>query len=206
MLTTEFIPAAQKDSRSLLVVLHGLGDSIDGYRWLPQMLRLPWLNYLLANAPDDYYGGFSWYDFAGNPGPGILRSRELLFNLLDEQHARGFSTAQTFLFGFSQGCLMTVEVGLRYPRSFAGLIGISGYVFEPERSIQELSSAALKQHFLLTHGTEDELIPLMPVKTQVALLKSAGLNIAWHEFQKGHTIAGENEIGVIRDFILQHQP
>ena len=53
MLDTEFIPAVQKSSR-LMVVLHGLGDSVAGFRWLPEALGLPWMNYLLVNAPDDY--------------------------------------------------------------------------------------------------------------------------------------------------------
>ena len=62
MLHGEFIPAAEKDSRRLFVVLHGLGDSLAGWRWLPGALDLPWLNYLLVNAPDEYYGGYSWFD------------------------------------------------------------------------------------------------------------------------------------------------
>ena len=33
------------------------------------------------------------------------------------------------------------------------------------------------------------------------LLKAAGLHIQWHEFVKPHTIAGEPEIEVIRNFI-----
>src|SRR5678810_743439 len=130
MLNSEFVPAHDPASRRLFVMLHGLGDSTAGYRWVPALLKLPWMNYLLVNAPDPYYGGFSWYDFAGNPGPGIQRSRKLLFELLDAQRAAGFPSEQTVLFGFSQGCLMTVDVGFRYPHLLAGLIGISGYVFE----------------------------------------------------------------------------
>src|SRR5688572_31704644 len=132
MLETDYVPAREKGSRWLMVVLHGLGDSMEGYRWLPQMLGLPRLNYLLVNAPDAYYGGFSWYDFAVDAAPGVCRSYASLSSLLDEQRRRGFATEQTFLFGFSQGCLMTTEVGLRYLHRFAGLIGISGYVHEPE--------------------------------------------------------------------------
>ena len=41
MLDTELVPAVETNSRPLLVVLHGLGDSIEGYRWLPPALRLP---------------------------------------------------------------------------------------------------------------------------------------------------------------------
>jgi phospholipase/carboxylesterase len=200
-LHAEFIPAAQKDSRRLMVMLHGLGDSIAGYRWLPEVLDLPWLNYLLANAPDEYYGGYSWYDFAGDMVPGVHRSRQLLFNLLEAQEARGFPSEQTILGGFSQGCLMAVEVGLRFPKRLAGIVGISGYICEPEKLISELSPVAVQQPVLMTHGSLDPMIPMNKVRTQVDLLKQAGVRIEWHEFAKGHTIAGEPEIELIRNFI-----
>ena len=201
MLNTEFLRAEEKNSKRLLIALHGLGDSAAGYRWLPSLLRLPWMNHLLVNAPDSYYGGYSWYDFASNPTPGILRSRKLLVALLDEQRQRGFPTEQTILFGFSQGCLMTVDVGFRYPHLFAGLVGISGYVFEPEKLLEDLSPVAMRQNLLFTHGTDDPLIPFAEVREQINLLKAAGLRIDWHEFVKGHTIAGEDELELIRNFI-----
>ena len=201
MLRTEFISAAEKASRHLMVVLHGLGDSAAGYRWLPAALQLPWLNYLLVNAPDDYFGGYSWYDFAGDPAPGIERSRRLLFDLLDAQRQQGWPTDQTTLFGFSQGCLMTWEIGLRYPQPLAGLIGISGYVHEPEKLVAAVPPVARQQRFLVTHGTLDPLIPFATVREQVNVLKSAGLRVEWHEFAKAHTIAGDEELDVIRDFV-----
>ncbi len=200
-LTTELVPAATAGSRQLLIVLHGLGDSMDGYRWLPFTLKLPTLNVLLVNAPDSYYGGYSWYDFAGNPKPGIARSRQLLNDLLDQQRAAGFPPEQTVLFGFSQGCLMTLETGLRYPHRLAGLIGISGYVNEPEKLLQEIPPHARQLPVLVTHGTDDRIIPFAAVREQVNLLKAEGLPIEWHEFVKDHTIAGEAEIDVIRDFL-----
>ena len=57
MLEAELIAAREKDSRRLMIVLHGLGDSMEGYRWLPEAMNFPWLNYQLVNAPDQYYGG-----------------------------------------------------------------------------------------------------------------------------------------------------
>src|SRR5437660_10984667 len=148
MLKTELIAAREKKSRRLLIMLHGLGDSMEGYRWLPEALDLPWLNYLLVNAPEEYYGGYSWYDFAGDIGPGVARSRKLLFELLDVQRAKGFPTEQTVFGGFSQGCLMALEVGLRYPHRFAGIVGISGHVCEPEKLVEQLSPVANQQHIL----------------------------------------------------------
>ena len=118
------------------------------------------MNYLLVNAPDPYYGGYSWYDFAGNQDEGVRRSRKLIFELLDAQRAKGFPTEETVLFGFSQGCLMTIDTGLRYPHLFAGLIGVSGYVHEPEKLVTELSPLAKQQRFLVTHGYQDPDHPI----------------------------------------------
>jgi phospholipase/carboxylesterase len=201
MLEHEFIPAQDASSRKLWIMLHGLGDSIEGYRWLPEAMQLPWMNYLLVNAPDEYYGGYSWFDFAGDIVPGVQRSRKLLFELLDIRRAEGFPSEQTILGGFSQGCLMSIEVGLRYPHQLAGIVGISGYVCEPETLVKELSAEALKQRLLVTHGTLDPMIRFADVREQINILKSAGLNIEFHEFRKAHTIAGEEELNVIRSFV-----
>jgi phospholipase/carboxylesterase len=201
MLETERVPATLEGSRELLVVLHGLGDSMEGWRWLPELLELPGMNYLLVNAPDSYYGGFSWYDLQGDSGPGIARSRRLLTELLDRQRDEGFPSDQTSLLGFSQGCLMTVDVGFRYPHRLAGLVGISGYVWEPGVLLSELSPVAREQRMLFTHGTRDPLIPYRDAQAQVGSLQAAGLNIAWREFNKVHTVAGAEEVGEIRRFL-----
>jgi len=201
MLHTELIPSHDKSSRRLLIMLHGLGDSIAGYRWLPSALNIPSLNYLLVNAPDMYYGGYSWYDFIGDITPGVNRSRKLLVELLEAQVGAGFPADQITLGGFSQGCLMSLEVGLRYPHRLAGIVGISGYVCSPEQLIAELAPVAFKQRILLTHGTLDPLIPFSLVRGQVNLLQGAGLHVEWHEFLKAHTIAGEPELAVIRNFV-----
>lgn len=201
MLTHELIRARDPQSRRLLVVLHGLGDSGDGYRWMPGELGLPWLNYLLVNAPDDYFGGYSWYDIYGDAAPGVARSRRLLTELLDSLPPQGFESAQTALFGFSQGCLIALETGLRHPHRLAGLIGVSGYILDVSTLLRELSPVAREQRILMTHGRQDPLIPIEPVRRQAELLRQAGLDLTWREFDKPHTLAGEEELAVIREFI-----
>ena len=133
-LTTRFIPAKVTNSPWLTIVLHGLGDSMDGYIWMPHVLDMPWMNYLLVNAPDPYFQGFSWYDIFGeNPTIGINRSRKLLLELLAEMQKNGFPLEKTYLFGFSQGCLMVLETGFQCSRKLAGIVGISGYVEDLEK-------------------------------------------------------------------------
>lgn len=200
-LESEIIPANDKNSKRVMVMLHGLGDSIEGYRWFPEAMRLPWLNYLLVNAPDEYYGGYSWFDLQGDIVAGVQRSRTRLFTLLDDLRARGFPTEQTTLGGFSQGCLMTMEAGLRYPHRFAGLVGISGWVCETKKVLTELSPVAREQRFLVTHGTLDPVVAVEKTRPQIAALAAAGLRVDWREFPKAHTIAGEEELTLIRDFV-----
>ena len=201
MLDYDLIPAQEKDSKRLMVMLHGLGDSMEGYRWFPQVMNLPWLNYVLVNAPDDYFGGFSWFDLQGDMRPGVKRSRMLLFELLDHLRNGDFSPDQTTVGGFSQGCLMAIEIGLRYPHLLAGVVGISGFICEPGKLLQELSPVALQQRILATHGPLDPLIPFAEARQQFKMLQSAGLQVEWREFVKPHTIAGEEEMGVIRQFV-----
>src|SRR5260370_26395221 len=129
---------------------------------------------LMVNAPNYSFGGFSWYDFGGDTGPGSLRSRRLRFEVLDTQRAKGFPTEQTVLFGFSQGCLMIVDAGFRYPHCFAGLVGISGYVFEPETLVAELSPVAVRQSMFFTHGTQESRIAFAAVVEQSDIVNAAG--------------------------------
>jgi phospholipase/carboxylesterase len=92
-------------------------------------------------------------------------------------------------------------VGLRYQHRLAGLVGISGWVFELEKTLKELSPVARQQRLLMTHGTGDPVIPIERVRPQIPPLKAAGLNVEWREFAKVHTIQGEIELAVIREFV-----
>jgi phospholipase/carboxylesterase len=211
MLHTELVAAREPGSKDLLVVLHGLGDSMEGYRWVPEMLGTPSLNVLFVNAPDVYYTGFAWYDLPLDfmPGAAVLptsggeaveRSYGLLEKLLDTWRAKGYPTERTVLFGFSQGCLMSVETGIRYPHRLAGIIGVSGYVHDPDRLLKMASPVAKEQRFLITHGTDDPLIPFEAARKQFEQLKAAGMQIEFHSYRKVHTII-EPEFELFRKFL-----
>jgi phospholipase/carboxylesterase len=205
MLQTKLVPAQNPNSRDLLIALHGLGDSMAGYTWVPEILGHPNLNVLLVNAPEAYYTGFAWYDFGNEPGlaaPGIERSYHLLESLLQSTAEKGFPNDRTILFGFSQGCLMSTETAVRYPHRLAGVIGVSGYIHDVQRLLKLASPVARDQKFLITHGTEDPLIPLADAQKDFDALKSAGFQVEFHAFPKGHTII-EPELSLLRGFISQ---
>ncbi len=200
-LRTYVIPARVDPAQATLVVLHGLGDSSAGWAGAASELRLPGLEFILADAPDPYYDGYAWYDFYGDQAGGIRRSRGLLHKLIAEIERRGTPAAKIAILGFSQGCVMALDAGLRYPKRLGALVGISGYVFEPEALVSEIGSEARSVPALITHGTADPLLPIGPSRKQAAFLKAAGLDVTWQEFAKAHTVAGETEFKVIRDFL-----
>lgn len=207
-------PAREPESRPLLLVLHGLGDTHRGWEWLPGELDLPWMNYLLVDAPDPYFEGRSWFglDLPGRPGGSpadppvvrpaeVVRSRQALHALLDGCIAGGRAGGDLAILGFSQGCLMALEAGLRYPHRLAAVVGISGWVHEVDRLVQEAPPAARQVPVLMTHGTWDPLIPCAAVEPQARTLRAAGFDVAWQELAKEHTVDGRVEIGLIRAFL-----
>jgi phospholipase/carboxylesterase len=80
-------------------------------------------------------------------------------------------------------------------------VGLSGWVFELDQLISHLTPVARSQRLLVTHGQFDPLLPFAEAQRQVRQLQAAGLNVAWHEFPKEHTIYGAEEVAVIRDFV-----
>jgi phospholipase/carboxylesterase len=190
-------------SSKMMVVLHGRGDSYEGFQWLPSALNLPGVNYLMVNAPDPYYTGFSWYDLPPRQGPGILRSRNLLDQVFGELLEKGVDPQEVMLFGFSQGCLMSLEWGGRSSLNLAGILGISGYVYDAAKLSGELSPEARKRRWLVTHGTMDEVLDCHTTDRQIRLLQEAGLPIEYHHFRKGHTIDPGEELRLIRRFTAE---
>ena len=177
-----------KTNGKLVVVLHGRGDSSAGFHWMPNTMALPGVSWLLVNAPDPWYGGFSWYGMPPDHGPAVRRSQALLDELFDEVEDQGFASEDIVLFGFSQGCLLTLEWGGRTQRRLAGCIGVSGYCYDPTALGAEASEAAKTRPWLVTHGFQDDVLPYEVTKAQIDELKAAGLPLDFRGYNKSHTI------------------
>src|SRR6266404_6218049 len=96
-----WLPATQS-GKKVMVVLHGLGDSAEGFLWIQNAFAIDSLDYLLLNAPGPYYTGFSWYDLPPHQNPGIANSGKLLNEVFTQLERDGYAADRTFLFGFSQ--------------------------------------------------------------------------------------------------------
>lgn len=191
------------------LVLHGLGDSKEGWKDVVPMLGLDGWGFIFAQAPDAYGPGWSWFDLQlPNTKPDhaqVERARGLIVALIAHLTAtRGIACADLALIGFSQGCLMAMDVALHHDQVFAGVIGISGWISGIERYPAEFGAAARSQRFLMTHGHYDEVIPIARTRPQAAQLKALGLAIGWAEYDKDHGLDPESELADIRHF-LQHR-
>lgn len=184
-----------------MVVLHGLGDSTEGFLWIQDGLSIDSLDYLLLNAPTPYYTGFSWYDLPPNQAPGIANSRKLLNETFLQLEGNGYRPNRTFLFGFSQGCLMTLEFGARYNRPLAGYIGISGYSTDPQALLREMNPQVNHGDWLITHGADDEVLPVTVTRTQMRFFNEHSFKIDYREYVKPHTIDTRRELPDIREWL-----
>jgi len=178
-------------SKKLMIILHGRGDSSQGFTWLPPYLKMDDMNYLLLDAPYEYFGGRSWYGMIPDQYEGIVKSSQILTEILDELFEEEFDASQSFLFGFSQGSLLTFEFGARYHKTLAGYMAISGYIYDAEKLLVDMNPKVKDAKWLCTHGTYDGVLPYAQSKAQVEILQDGGFDIEFKTYEKEHTIDRE---------------
>ena len=112
-----FVPA-KTNGNFLAVCLHGRGSNLLWLRKIRHRLKLDDFSYLFLNAPDPWtseegHQGFSWYGKIPDHREGIARSLKHLELLMTELEKYGFTRDKIMLVGFSQGCVMSLELALR---------------------------------------------------------------------------------------------
>jgi phospholipase/carboxylesterase len=192
---------ADTDELPLIVVLHGRGADMNdladlepvidrGYRWV------------FPNAPQafspmpGYSFGFTWFDGWPAERNSFLASREKLLAFLDEVTAR-YPTprGKVILGGFSQGGMMSLDVGYRTKVELAGIVVMSGALNEAE-----LPPFRPELPVIVVHGTEDEMIPLLAAHRARRVLEEHGVAPEYHEYPMGHQVSMES-LQAVGEFI-----
>jgi phospholipase/carboxylesterase len=194
-----FIPS-KIPSKKLMIILHGRGDSSEGFVSLPPYLNIDEMNYLLLDAPFEYFSGHSWYQLPPNQLPGIEYSSKLLTTVLDELFLEQFNAHESFLFGFSQGSLLTFEFGVRYHKVLAGYIAISGYIYDTNKLIEDMRGDVIASNWLCTHGIYDNVLPFETSKEQVEVLQENGFDVEFKSYAKDHSIDAD-ELAMISEWM-----
>lgn len=206
MLTCDLTPAAP--GQPTVVVLHGLGDSKEGWKPVAPMLGLDGWGFCFVEAPDPYDVGWSWFDIDLDAGlrvdaAGVARSHGLLVELLAAlERDHGLPCERLALLGFSQGCLMALEVALRHPRPLLAVAAVSGWLHRLSDWPAAFGAAVGQQRILATHGRQDPLIPITLARERVVALQRLGVPIRWTEFAKAHHLDPDDELPALRRHLL----
>lgn len=200
------IPALDPE-KGCVITLHGRGTSGVDLMPLADEIALPNLRWIFPDAPlpfPDLLGGMMWYGSNAGNSSGIQNSRRLLFDLLNQIiDTDGVSPENIALLGFSQGAVMSLDVGLRYSKKIGALIAMSGFLAMPEKLNQEKSLASMSVPILLAHGTEDEVVSVDGSREAQKILLEEGYAAELEEYEMGHQIVPE-EITRIREYLQSH--
>jgi len=152
-----------------------------------------------------YVNGRAWYESPPHAHEGLIESRRLLFRLLDELEKEGMDPGRIVLMGFSQGAVMSLDVGIRYSKRLAGVIALSGYLYAPDSLGTEKSAASSGLPILLAHGTYDDVLPLAGSRQADKVLQAHGFQTRLLEYPMGHQVIPE-ELEEVRSFLKAALP
>lgn len=200
-----------------VIWLHGLGA--DGNDFVPIVPELklnntPAIRFVFPHAPVQpvtINGGMamrSWYDIRTGDlaqredADGIRQSQESVRALIRRENERGVETKNIVLAGFSQGCAITLQTGLRHPDKLAGLVALSGYLPIPDTLEAERTTANQSTPIFMAHGLQDPVVPLQRAQESSTLLQQLGYNVTWKTYPMPHSVCLE-EIQDIAAFLRQ---
>jgi len=211
------IETGQRPAASV-IWLHGLGaDAHDFEPVVPALTprAAPAIRFVFPNAPlrpITINGGYpmrAWYDIAAleraslQDEAGMRASDALLRRLIARENVRGIASHRIFIAGFSQGGVMALFTGTRYPARLAGIIGLSCYMGLPDRFESERTAANARTPIFLGHGTQDPMVDARFGQETRDLLAGAGYDVEWHAYPIPHAVSPA-EIADLSAWLARH--
>ena len=95
------------------------------------------------------------------------------------------------LAGFSQGCAMTLQTGLRHGEKLAGLMCLSGYVPINATLAAERHAANQNTPIFMAHGVYDPIVVFARATQSRDLLTSLGYHVEWQQYPMEHAVSQE---------------
>ena len=186
--------------KMLIIFFHGWGSNGDDLIQLAPLFaeHFPSAYFLSPNGPEECpqnpFGGKQWFGLDFNTDGSIDRTKMPEKVALAAEHVKKYiaywqnklslSDNETILVGFSQGSMLSLEIGTK--SLFGGLLCYSGSFIKKDRSLT-------KDHkIMLIHGESDEVIPLESMRDAQSALIELGAKVESHISKNlGHSIDGE---------------
>ena len=164
--TTIIKPDQDNKINNAVVLLHGYGG--DGKDI--SMLTLNWKRFLpntVFLCPNGHekcsinQSGFQWFDLSKDDPKYIieqsLKAEQIIKKYINEvKELYKLNNSQICLSGFSQGCMMSINIGLTSDENFNCVVGFSGKIIDKNNLAKRISSTT---KMLLLHGDKDAVVP-----------------------------------------------
>jgi len=163
--TTIIEPASKEKPKQVIILCHGYGGdgkdistlAINWQRFLPNGI------FLCPNAPEICSvnpQGFQWFDLETEKEEVVLEkslvAEEKLISYLDQVLDNfQLEPENLALVGFSQGCMIAIQAGLKNKKKINCIIGYSGKVINQEHLSKHINS---KPKIFLMHGDNDTIV------------------------------------------------
>ena len=163
--TTIIEPEENSKIENILILLHGYGGDGKDISSLALNMRRH-VKKTIFLCPDANQKcsinplGFQWFDLTNDDQAYVLnesiKSEILIKKYISEiSHYYKLPSMNICLSGFSQGCMMSLSVGLTSNEKFNSIIGYSGKILNQENLSKRISS---KTKVLLFHGDQDTIV------------------------------------------------
>ena len=160
-------PLSKEKPKNAMILCHGYGG--DGKDI--SLLASYWKNYLpetifiCPDAPEKCAvspTGFQWFDLMDITEDEILAKSliaEMKLNkLIDEVKSKNnLNSDQIGIGGFSQGCMISLQAGLKRKEKVRCILGYSGKIINPKHLEKNINS---RPEIMLMHGEKDEVVPI----------------------------------------------
>ena len=200
-------------------MLHGLGDTADGWLDVATMLRgtVPHAKWVLPTAPTrpiTLNSGMpmpGWYDISSldsiagrEDREGLAETTRYLSSLIDAEEAAGVPRSRIVVAGFSQGAASAL-MQLRGDKPLAGVVALSGYL--PLAGDGPVSPANAATPVLMCHGDADAVVAYKFGVDSAEALKRAGMGSVEFKTYRGmgHS-ACNDELSDLADFLTARLP
>jgi len=164
--TTIIKPDQNNKINNAVILLHGYGG--DGKDI--SMLTLNWKRFLpntVFLCPNGHekcsinLSGFQWFDLSKDDPKYIieqsLKAEQIIKKYINEvKELYKLNNSQICLSGFSQGCMMSINIGLTSDENFNCVVGFSGKIIDKDNLVKRISSTT---KMLLLHGDKDAVVP-----------------------------------------------
>lgn len=123
----------------------------------------------------------------------VETSRQLLLQFIKKAQAKyDVKPSQTFLFGFSQGAMLSQGILLTSPEHIGGIAALSGRVIPHHLPTPNDAEKFRNLPVFISHGIEDDLLPIHYGRASRDTFAKLPVKLEYHEYPMGHDVTDMN--------------